>query len=165
MPQCRPLLPALLAAAASASGTPASAGQATNTLPATVNVASGCALTTRPLTFVAPSATAAVLLDATSDLTVTCTPDTEYAIAIDRGQNSTLLNRRMVSTSTGTHVVYDVFRDPLRLLMWGNTALTDVNGNSGTGAPQSITIYGRVPAAALIAAGDYRDLLTVALNF
>ena len=60
MPQCRPLLPALLAAAASASGTPASAGQATNTLPATVNVASGCALTTRPLTFVAPSATAAV---------------------------------------------------------------------------------------------------------
>lgn len=157
---------ALFAAPVLAGGSPAAAGQVTNTLPVTLGVQPGCALLTRPLVFVAPSATAAVVLDATANLTITCTPNTDFAITIDRGLNGTLLvNRRMVSASTGATVVYDVYRDPARLLAWGATTLTDVNGNSGLGAPLDVPIYGRVPAAALIAAGDYQDTLTVSLAF
>lgn len=140
---------------------PAIAGQATNTVPVSVTVLSGCSLRTRPLQFVALSATATAVLDASSTLTVTCNPGTNFRIEIDQGQHSSLLNRRMYSPTSGNYVIYEVYRDALRLLKWGTGPLDDGTGNSGTGAPVDLTMYGRVPAAAMISPGDYKDTLKV----
>lgn len=120
---------------------------------------------TRPLQFVAPNAAAATVLDASTTMTVTCNPDIDYTIEIDQGQHASLLNRRMYSPANGDHVIYEVYRDPLRLLKWGTGPLDAVIGNSGTGAPVDYTMYGRVPAAAMISAGDYQDTLIVVLSY
>lgn len=158
-------MPATALALAVALPSPAVAGQTTNTVPVSVGVASGCSMRTHPLQFVAPNATASGVLDASSTLTVTCNPGTDFTIEIDQGQHASLLNRRMYSPTDGNHVIYEVYRDALRLLKWGTGPVSDVTGNSGSGAPVNLTMYGRVPAAAMISAGDYKDTLTVVMNF
>jgi spore coat protein U-like protein len=161
------MMAAGLAAAFCAVGTPALAGQATNTLPVAVTVATGCTLQTRPLMFDATGIVGSNPIDATTTITVKCTPNTNYDVDIDTGlhANGNSANRRMFSASTNSYVSYDVYRDSPRNKVWGRGGNRNVTGNSGTGAPLDIMLYGRVKNTGKIAAGDYLDTLTVTLNF
>lgn len=149
-----------------AAGTPALAGQATNTLPVDLTVAPGCSLQTNPLMFVATNALINFNIDAAATLVVKCTPNTAYAVDIDDGLHARGNNRRrMFSASSNRYIDYNVFMDARRASIWGKGSTKNLTGNSGSGAPVSIPVYGRVPAAFLIAAGDYKDTLLVTLNF
>jgi spore coat protein U-like protein len=161
----RLLLSAATAAAFSAAAAPASAGKNTNTLPVVVRVVTGCSLQTFPLTFDASAIVGNNPIDATTHVLVKCTPNTSYSIDIDKGLNANGVNRRMFSASTGTYVAYDVYRDSPRTNVWGTGQLKNVTGNSGTGLPLDVLIYGRVPNTGKISAGDYKDTLVVTLNF
>lgn len=154
-------------AALGAGSVPALAGQTTSTLPASVRVYTGCSLVTRPLTFDA-SQIVSNQIDSTATITVRCTPNTDFSIDIDKGLNANgnSANRQMRNVITGALLAYDVYRDSPRSNVWGTAALkTGVTGNSGTGAPIDIVLYGRVKSTGKIAAGDYKDTLTVTLNF
>lgn len=156
-----------MAAALGAAGGPALAGQVTNTLPASVRVYTGCSLQTRPLTFDA-SQIVSNQIDSTSTITIRCTPNTDFSIDIDKGLNANgnSSNRQMRNVNTGALLAYDVYRDSPRSNVWGTGALKNaVTGNSGAGAPMDIVLYGRVKNPGRIAAGDYKDTLTVTLNF
>lgn len=156
------------AAAIVAVAAPASARQTTNTMEAKVRVFTGCSLQTRPLTFDASQAATANQIDATSSITIKCTPNTAYSIDIDKGLHSAgnSSNRAMRNVTTGALLSYDVYRDSPRTNVWGTGALkTAVTGTSGSGAPINIQLYGRVRNPGKIAAGDYKDTLTVTLNF
>lgn len=158
---------AVIAAALGAGGTPALGGEATNTLPVAVTVATGCSLVTRPLTFDASVIVGTNPIDATATITVKCTPDTDFDIDIDTGlyANGNSANRRMFSASTNSYVSYDVYRDSPRNNVWGRGKTRNVAGNSGTGSPIDFVLYGRVQNTGKIAAGDYLDTLVVTLNF
>ena len=162
----RRLTAAGIAAALGVAGAPASAGQSTGTLTAEVTVFTGCSLVTRPLTFDATVITGNNPIDATTTITVKCTPNTNFTVDIDNGlhANGGSSNRQM-STATGALLAYDVYRDSPRTNVWGTGQLKNVTGNSGAGAPLDILIYGRVPSASKIKAGDYKDTLVVTLNF
>lgn len=149
-----------------AAGTPALAGKATNTLPVDLTVAPGCSLQTHPLMFVASNALIDLDIDATAILTVKCTPNTPFSVDIDDGLHPKGNNkRRMFSAASNRFIDYNVFVDTQRSNIWGKGATKNVKGNSGSGAPIDIPIYGRVPSAILITAGDYKDTLVVTLNF
>jgi spore coat protein U-like protein len=154
-----------IAAALGVVGTPASAGQNTNTLAVVVRVVTGCSLQTFPLTFDASTIVGNNPIDATTHVVVKCTPNTNYTIDIDKGLYANGINRRMFSASTNSYVAYDVYRDSPRTSVWGTGQLKNVSGNSGTGLPLDILIYGRVPNTGKINAGDYKDTLIVTLNF
>jgi spore coat protein U-like protein len=156
-----------MAAALGTAGTPALAGQATNTLPARVTVYTGCSLVARPLTFDASAVTGSNPIDATTTISVRCTPNTNFDVDINNGlyANGGSSNRRMYSAATNSYITYDVYRDSPRSNVWGTGKLKNVAGNSGTGAPLDITIYGRVSKTQTIQAGDYKDTLVVTLNF
>ena len=163
----RRTIAAVAAAALGAGGTPALAGQTTNTLPVAVTVATGCSLVTRPLTFDARGITGTTPIDATTSVTVRCTPNTDFNIDIDTGlyANGNSANRRMYSASTNSFVSYDVYRDGPRNNVWGRGNTSNVSGNSGAGAAIDFVLYGRVKNTGKIVAGDYIDTLTVTLNF
>jgi spore coat protein U-like protein len=154
-------------AALGAASSPAFAGQATNTLPVRVQVYTGCSLVTRPLTFDATGIVGTNPIDATTTITVRCTPNTDFDVDIDTGlyANGASANRRMFSASTNSYVSYDVFRDSPRSNVWGRGKTRNVAGNSGSGAPLDIVLYGRVQNTGKIVAGDYKDTLLVTLNF
>ncbi|WP_126174703.1 Csu type fimbrial protein [Tsuneonella rigui] len=148
-----------------AAGTPALAGQATNTVDAKVTVVSGCSLQTSDLMFVAPNPLIGLIIDSSTNLTVKCTPNTDYSIDIDDGAQPQATNKRRMISAGGATIPYNVYFNAARTAVWGKGAGKNFAGNSGTGAAQSIPVYGRVTIAALIPAGGYKDTLTVTLNF
>ena len=144
---------------------PANARQTTNTLQARVTVFTGCSLVTRPMTFVVPNLTVSTAVDTTTTLTIKCTPNTNFTVDIDKGLYANGINRRMYSPAANAYVTYDVYRDGPRTNVWGTGQLKNVTGNSGTGAPLTLTLFGRIPASGKIKAGDYADRLVVTVTY
>jgi spore coat protein U-like protein len=69
--------------------------------------------------------------------------------------------------SSGTNTVnYNMYTDVGRTKIWGDgTAGSSVNPQTGTGAAQAITVYGRIPTGQTPATGTYNDTITVTLTF
>lgn len=156
---------AALAATFLVVGTPAIARQTTNTLEARVTVFTGCSVVTRPMTFVVSNLTVNAAVDTTTTLTIKCTPNTNFTVDIDKGLYPNGINRRMYSPAANAYVTYDVYRDVPRTNVWGTGQLKNVTGNSGTGAPVTLTLFGRIPASGKIKAGDYADRLVVTVTY
>ena len=110
-------------------------------------------------------------IDAAGNLSVNCTKDTPYSIALDMGQNSTGTvatagNRRM--TVGGNYVPYGLYRDASRSQLWGNVAGSggDVLTGTGSARAQSIPVYGRVLAASInVPAGTYVDTVKATISY
>ena len=52
-----------------------------------------------------------------------------------------------------------------RTQRWGNTVNTDTLGLTGSGSPQSTSMYGRVPVQAGVPAGNYADTVTLTITY
>lgn len=105
-------------------------------------------------------------ITSTSTIGVQCTNTTPYNIGLNAGAGTgaTVAARRMTS-GAGATIVYELFRDPARSQIWGNTAGTDTLAGIGNGAVQSLTVYGRVPAQTTPAAGSYTDTVQVTVTY
>jgi spore coat protein U-like protein len=103
--------------------------------------------------------------DQTSTIQVQCTNTTPYTIGLDAGTGSgaTVATRKL--TSGGNTVDYTLYSDTGRTTVWGTTISTDTVASTGTGAAQSFTVYGRIPAQSTPAAGSYADTITVTVTY
>ena len=91
---------------------------------------------------------------------VLCNPNVGYTVTFDAGQNATQVADRAMKLDGGTQLVnYQLYTSAAR-----DTVLTTVTG-TGTGTPQAIRVYGRVPAQAAPEAGNYRDVVTITVTF
>jgi spore coat protein U-like protein len=106
------------------------------------------------------------LINATSTISIQCTNLTTYNLGLDAGTSSgaTVTNRSMTGPSAAL-LSYKLFRDSGRTLNWGNTVGTDTVAGTGTGAVQSLTVYGQLPAAQNVRPGSYTDTVTATLTF
>lgn len=103
--------------------------------------------------------------DQTSAITFTCTGRTAWNVGLDDGQNSSGGIRRMRLGATGSYVNYELYRNAARTQRWGATIGTDTVPGTGTGSAQTLTVYGRVPAAQAVPAGSYLDVVTVTVTY
>ena len=142
--------------------TPALAGTATGTVDVSLTVGSACSVTAEPLSF--GTVTSFDLnIDASSPSSVKCTPNASYTVALDYGVNAAATTqRKLKSTTSATFVNYSLFSDAARTSAWGGA--TAVTG-TGTGLDQPMTIYGRVPVQTAVAAGDYKDTVTITVTY
>lgn len=140
---------------------------AIDTFGVTITIEADCEITsTETLDF----ETAGVLTQevlATADIVVTCTPDTDYTVALNAGvgTGATTTVRKMTEPSVSATVDYEMYRDSARTLNWGNTPPTDTVGATGNGAAQTHTVYGRVPPQATPIPATYEDTITVTVGF
>ena len=104
-------------------------------------------------------------LDGTSTITATCTNGTTYTIGLSAGtfSGATTTTRKMTVPSA-SGLSYSLYSDSGRTANWGNVAGSWVSG-TGTGAAQSLTVYGRIPAAQSALIGSYSDTVTVTITF
>jgi spore coat protein U-like protein len=152
-----------VAAIAAIASTPALAGTATGTVQVSLNVSAACSVTAEPLSFGTVSAFDTAI-DASSPSTVKCTPNAAYTVYLDYGVNAGVgTQRKLKSTTSLATVNYNLYSDSTRLLPWGGT-LAGVTG-VGNGNDQAMTIYGQVPTQTAVAAGDYKDTVTVTVNY
>ncbi|WP_368905280.1 spore coat protein U domain-containing protein [Taklimakanibacter lacteus] len=122
--------------------------------------AKNCTVTTQSVNF----GTVGVLganVDATGQVSVTCTQSTDYSAGLSVG-SFTPTTRRMVKS--GEFITYGLYRDVGRTQGWGDTAGTMPTG-TGSGVTQSYTVYGRVAPQATPSAGTYSDTVVVTITY
>lgn len=156
------LLALPLAVACALSPSASQAATATTTLPVAATVLSVCLVTALPLVFGNYSS---AQTDANATLTVTCSPGSAYNVGLDAGAGTgaTTATRKMAFLTNTLD--YTLFRDSNRTLNWGNTVGTDTSTGTGTGLPQILTVYGRIPAGQFAALGAYTDLVNVTVTY
>lgn len=105
-------------------------------------------------------------VDQSSNITVLCTYGTSYNVGLDAGSGTgaTTSVRKMTGVAGG-HLNYALYRNSGRTQLWGNTIGTDTLPATGSGLFQSITVYGRIPAAQTPAADTYSDTVTITLTY
>jgi spore coat protein U-like protein len=143
-------------------------GQATVKMEVSAIVTPNCRMTLTPLNFgnYDPLGVhGSVELDASANVTLTCTLDSVATIAIDQGQNQAgSLSRRL--SSGDQRLNYELYRDAARTQTWstGPNAVRYVS-TTGIASSNELTVYGRIPPGQDVAAGSYNDVVTATVNF
>lgn len=146
--------------------TAAVAGTQSSTLGVTATVTANCTVSTTAVAFGSVN-TLSGNTDATGSVSVTCTNGSAWSAAANAGSGTgaTLASRRM---SAGANTLsYTLHTDAARSSVWGDgSAGTATVSNTGTGAAQTFTVYGRVPSGQTsVPAGSYSDTVSVTITY
>jgi spore coat protein U-like protein len=133
---------------------------------ATATVTNNCFISTTPLAFAGYKRVLAAAVRTTGSVGVLCSAGAPYQVSLNGG---TVANntgaRRMASAQTGGTIAYDL-SNTLDGPIWGDGANgTGMVTGTGSGAQQTLRLYGRVPAQRTPAPGDYKDTVTATLMF
>jgi spore coat protein U-like protein len=128
---------------------------ATTSFTVTAVVQATCTIAANPLGF-----------NSTSILSVTCTNTTPYNVGLNAGTatGATVTNRSMTGPAAAL-LGYTLFSNSGRTTNWGNTVGTNILAETGTGAVQSLTVYGQIPAGEYIRPGSYTDTITATVTY
>ena len=161
----RTLAPLTLAAAVLLPCT-AYAGSDTDSFEVHATVLASCDVTATDLTFGDYDPIVATNLDAETTLSVTCTNGTPYLVGMSLGAGSgaSMATRRMTKVADTATLNYVLYQNTQRTILWGNTG-TDRLGGTGSGTPDTVHLYGRVPMQQASPAGAYVDTIVVTVSW
>ena len=121
-----------------------------------------CTVSASPLNFGTHSAMTSNI-DANGALIINCTLGLPYSISLNGGlSNAQPTQRRMTLGSTA--IIYGLYSNSTRTVPWGNTA-GQIVSRTGTGATESVPVYGRVAPQATPTSGVYTDTVVVTINY
>ncbi|BAT59087.1 spore Coat Protein U domain protein [Variibacter gotjawalensis] len=144
---------------------PAEAQTATGSFQVLINILKQCTVSTfTNMDFGTNPGIITTPITQTSTFVVLCTGTTPYTVGLDAGTapGATVTTRQMQQGAA--RINYALYSDAGRTLNWGNAAPDWVSG-TGTGLPQTLTVYGRVPAQVATATGGYTDTITVTVTY
>lgn len=144
----------VVAAALTLSGAARASTTTTASMAVSAEVTNSCTASAAPLAFGAYTGSQ---VDQSADLTVTCTKDASYAITLDDGQAASGAQRQLASGSE--RLAYDLYSDSGRTTAWSSVPGT------GTGAAQTVTVFGTLPAGQNVAAGSYADTVVATITY
>lgn len=146
-----------------ASAAPAWADTANDTFEVRARVLATCEIIAQDLDFGDYDPVVAADLEADTALSLTCTNGTEYALSmsVDGLENTAA----RIMHNGGEQLAYVLFRDPARTMLWGVSDGVDTLNGEGTGEPETISVYGRIPMQQAAPAGDYSDTITVTVTW
>jgi spore coat protein U-like protein len=135
---------------------------ATTSFTITATITNNCTIAASNLSFGVYSGATS---NASSTITVNCTRNAPYYVGLNAGTSSgaTVTTRKMVSGSNT--LSYALYSDNARTINWGNTVGTDTVAGTGTGANQSLAVYGQIPAGQSPAPGTYSDTVTATVTY
>lgn len=140
---------------------------ATTTFRVLTKVQAVCAVTATDLDFGTYTSAGGSPLQGTTLLRATCTPNSSYNIGLNEGTTAgATVNQRQMKPAAGTqNLNYQLYSDSSRSTVWGNTTGTDTVTGVGTGLAVDHTVFGAIPAAQKVPAGDYSDTITVRIYY
>jgi len=134
----------------------------------TATVVPNCRLVIDPLVFGSYdplSAHVSSALDGLSQMTVTCTRETQATIVMDGGRNAGQDAVVRILQSSGQNLSYQLFRDSARTQVWGRGSDAYAFVSTGGIAGQTVTVYARIPPGQEVPAGTYTDVITASVDF
>ena len=129
----------------------------------TTTIAPSCTFATTGMAF---GTYAGLVLDTTSTVTITCTDTTPYNIGLNQGTapSATISSRKM--TQGGVNLLaYTLTSDAARAVNWGQTVGTDTVPGTGSGASQTLTVYGRIAPGQSVLPGSYSDTIIATITY
>ncbi len=129
----------------------------------TANEAPGCNISATNLAF---GDYTQAQLDGQSAIDLVCTHTTPWIVGLSQGDSpgATVTTRKMTGPGASS-LSYALFQDAARTVNWGDTAGIDTVQGTGTGEPQILNVYGRVPASQTVSSGGYQDTIIATLTF
>ena len=152
----------------------ASAGSPqTANLSVTSNISANCTITTGAVAFGAYDpvvANASSPLTAQGSITTTCTTGASPVITLGQGLHtgggsSDAAPVRQMQDGSSDNMGYGLYQDNAYAHVWGNTTATAPAIVTGTGLPQTVPVYGRVPAGQNLPSGSYADTVVATVTF
>lgn len=137
------------------------AATTTGNMTVDATVVASCSVVVNSLSFGNYSLTQ---LDASAVITPTCTNGTTYYIELSAGSGTGATTTTRKMTSGANTLNYSIYKDSSRATVWG-TGTTDRVSSTGTGAAQTFTAYGRIPASQVSPLGAYTDTVVVTVTF
>ncbi|MDC1455213.1 spore coat protein U domain-containing protein [Amylibacter sp.] len=136
-----------------------------------VSVIYSCSMNTSSMAFGAydgVGANASIALKATATVISTCTSGAAALITLNAGASagsgSANAPVRRMTAGPGKYLDYQIYSDVSGETVWGNTLLTGV-AFTGTGASQTLTVYGSIPSAQMVPQGDYSDQISITITY
>ena len=152
-------------------GTQSHADTGTLIMNVSATVRHSCSIDTTPMafgTYDGVVANASTALKATATIISTCTSGAAAQIKMNagayEGSGSTDVPVRRMTAGASEYLVYQVYSDVSRKTIWGNSDPTGVSF-TGTGAPQTLTVYGSIPSAQIVPEGEYSDQIIVTITY
>ncbi|WP_296554708.1 spore coat U domain-containing protein [Pigmentiphaga sp.] len=110
--------------------------------------------------------TTASNVDAQGSVGVLCSAATPYTVYLGDGLNRAGAGSGSRQMASGDQrLPYQLYRDANRTQVW-NQAVGGGVSDSGTGAVQTLPVYGRIPAGTVLPApGDYQDSVIVTVSY
>lgn len=122
-----------------------------------------CVISVSPLAF---GTYTGVVSNATATITITCTKSTAYNVGLDVGQGGNATSaQRILTGPSGTAVGYTMSQNAAHTINWGPTVGSDTVAGVGTGAAQTLTVYGQIFAGQYAVPGAYSDVITAAVTY
>ena len=142
-------------------------GSRTSTFDVTVQIIADCTIAAQPLDFGSSQGVLATTVNSNTSLQVTCTNTTPYNVGLSAGTvtGSTVASRLMGGTGGNTSTVGFNLTMSAGAGNWGNTQGTDTKSGTGTGAAQTITVYGAIPAQNTPQPDTYKTTITATVYF
>lgn len=123
-----------------------------------------CSLSTSDIDFGSHGVLGTALTD-DAELSVRCTHGTPFEIGLDNGENGTAPDaRRMKHLSQNRFVTYGLYKSSGTSSPWGNSGALRLSG-TGSGLPQTVDVFGLVPAQSTPPPGVYRDHVVVTVTY
>jgi spore coat protein U-like protein len=162
------ILSATLAASVMLAGIAQSASTTTTTFAVTATVNATCAATATALPFGAYTPGAGALAN-NSTISVKCTKNTPYTVALNAGITGAFTQRLMVS---GTNTLqYNLYTTAAFGTVFGDgtgTTGTIAGTGAGVATANTVTVYGQLPDSTANQAavpGSYSDTITVTVTY
>ena len=135
-------------------------------MPVTMEVVGSCTVSAADLNFGAYPSDSQIPALAQTTLTLTCSTGTvEVSLDAGTGLGRNTRNRSMNQDAGIDRLEYELFQDAGRTLHWGDTSGVDTRDVLTTGQPQTVNVYGRIPAGQRVRGGNYSDTITVTVQF
>lgn len=144
--------------------TPGLAGTTTTNFTVNATVVAACVASASTMNFGNYTASSGSADNANSTVTVTCSNNDPYTVALNGGNSGHVAARTMTN---GTNTLgYGVYTSSGYSTIWGDgTNGTSTVSGTGNGVAQNYTAYGQVPVGEYSAAGSYSDTLTATVTF
>lgn len=102
----------------------------------------------------------------TGHFSISCEQGASVKIAIDEGSHpgpgSTSANPQRNLVSGSWQLPYNLYQDAGHQMLWGGfPGMTYV----GTGEPETLTVFGLIPAGQNVSVGAYTDVLTITVTY
>jgi spore coat protein U-like protein len=137
---------------------------ATSTLAVSATVISSCTVLPGTLSFGNYNPTSATAQDVDGSFTVTCTTGTAPVVGLGLGLNATGGTRRMVNGLQ--FLTYEIYKEAGRTNVWGDSGGATVTLAAAPSIlPQTIPVYGRIPASQSAGIGAFLDTVAITLTF